>query len=239
MQYASKPNLSNTHQSIRKRQIIWFNPPFNSAVSTNIGKEFFKLLYKHFLEHHKLHEICNRNNVKLSYSCMQNMQAIINRHNKTLLAKNGKINTTSSKTCNFRVKADCPLQGNCLVKSIVYQATLESSDAGPKIYYGSCSTTFKARFYNHNQSCKHPKKCHATELSKAIWKEKYRGLSPKITWQITKQASAYSSWARSCNLCLEEKLAILKAGLRTNVNERCEMFNKCRHRSKFKLSNVT
>ena len=104
-------NLGNTaHQSIRKQKIIWFNPPFNSAVSTNIGKEFFKLLNKHFPKHHK---ICNWNNVKLSYSCMQNMQAIINRHNKTLLAKNGNINTTSSKTCNCRVKADCPLQGNC------------------------------------------------------------------------------------------------------------------------------
>ena len=45
---------------------------------------------------------------------MQNMQAIINRHNKTLLAKNGNINTTSSKTCKCRVKADCPLQGNWL-----------------------------------------------------------------------------------------------------------------------------
>ena len=41
LQYASKPNLNNTHQSIRKQKIIWFNPPFNSAVSTNIGKEFF------------------------------------------------------------------------------------------------------------------------------------------------------------------------------------------------------
>ena len=202
LQYASKPNLNNTHQSIRKRKIIWFNPPFNSAGSTNVSKEFLKLLDKHFPLHHKLHKICNRNNVKLSYSCMQNMQAIINRHNKTLLAKKGNLNTTSSKTCNCRVKADCPLRGNCLVKSIVYQATLESSD-GPKIYYGSCSTTFKARFYNHNQSFKHPKKRHATELSKVVWKEKDRGLSPKITWQIAMQASAYSSGSRSCNLCLE------------------------------------
>ena len=90
LQYASKPNLNNTHQSIRKRQIIWFNPPFTSAVSTNIGKEFFKLMDKHFPEHHKLHNICNRNNVKLSYSCMQNMQAIINRHNKTFWPKTAK-----------------------------------------------------------------------------------------------------------------------------------------------------
>ena len=107
LQYAIKPNLNNTHQSTRKRQIICFNPPFNSAVITNIGKEFFKLLDKHFPEQHKLHKICNPNNVKLSYSCMQNMQAIIHRHKKILLAKNGKTNTTSSKTCNCQVKADC------------------------------------------------------------------------------------------------------------------------------------
>ena len=165
------------------------------------------------------------------------MQAIINRHNKTLLAKNGKTNTTSSKTCNCRVKTNCPLQGNCLVESIVYQTTLESSDV-PKILR-ELPTTFKARFYNHNQSFTHPKKRHAIKLSKAVWKEKDRGLSPKIAWQITKQAATYSNRARSCNLCLEEKLAILKVNLRTNINKRFEMFNKCRHRSKFKLSNVT
>ena len=38
------------------------------------------------------------------------------------------------------------------------------------------------------------------------------------------QASAYLSEARSCNLCLEEKFAILKADLRTNINKRSEMF---------------
>ena len=146
--------------------------------------------------------------------------------------------TQPTKTGNCWVKADCPLQGNYLVESIMHQATLESSN-GPKIYYGSCSTTFKARFHNRNQSFKHPKKCHATKLSKAVWKEKDCGLSPKITWQITKQAFAYSSGARSCNLCLEEKLPILKANLHTNINKRSEMFNKCRHRSKFKLSKVT
>ena len=31
----------------RKRNLIWFNPPFNLNVSTNIGKKFFCLLGKH------------------------------------------------------------------------------------------------------------------------------------------------------------------------------------------------
>ena len=32
----------------RKRKILWFNPPFNRSVQTNIGKRFFALLSKHF-----------------------------------------------------------------------------------------------------------------------------------------------------------------------------------------------
>ena len=169
---------------------------------------------------------------------MQNIQAIINRHNKTVLAKNGKINTTSSKGCNCRVKADCTLQGKCLVKSIVYQVTLESSN-GPKIYYGSCSTTFKHGFTTTSNRSNIPKNAMQPSYPRPSGKKKKSGLFPKITRQISKQAYAYSSGARSCNLCLEEKLAILTADLRTNINKRAEMFNKCRHSSKFKLSNVT
>ena len=39
----------------RKRKIIWFNPPFNNYVVSNIGKEFLKLINKHFPSQHKLH----------------------------------------------------------------------------------------------------------------------------------------------------------------------------------------
>ena len=28
----------------RKHDVLWFNPPYNSTVSTNIGKEFLKLI---------------------------------------------------------------------------------------------------------------------------------------------------------------------------------------------------
>ena len=51
----------------RKRNIIWFNPPFSLNVSTNIGKKFFSLLGKHFPKTHQLHKLFNRNNVKVSY----------------------------------------------------------------------------------------------------------------------------------------------------------------------------
>ena len=54
----------------RKRQIIWFNPPYSVNVETNVGKLLMRLIYKHFPSHHKFHKLFNHNNVKLSYSSM-------------------------------------------------------------------------------------------------------------------------------------------------------------------------
>ena len=42
-----KDNCNNQNTN-RKRKIIWFNPPFNQQVKTNIGKSFLKLVKKHF-----------------------------------------------------------------------------------------------------------------------------------------------------------------------------------------------
>jgi len=66
----------------RKRNIVWFNPPYSDHVKTNIRRKFLRLVAIHFPPHHRLHKICNKNNIKVSYSCMPNMAAIISRHNK-------------------------------------------------------------------------------------------------------------------------------------------------------------
>ena len=50
----------------RKRNIIWYNPPYSANVKINIGKIFFKLLNKHFPRGHKFYKIFNKNTVKLS-----------------------------------------------------------------------------------------------------------------------------------------------------------------------------
>ena len=64
-----KPSQTNNNQrKNRKRKIIWFNPPFNANLSTNIGKFFLNLVKKHFPREHKYHKIFNKNSVKASYS---------------------------------------------------------------------------------------------------------------------------------------------------------------------------
>ena len=64
------PVNTKTHSKRNhKRNIIWFNHPFNRNVSTKIGKYFLNLLDKDFPWNHHLHKIFNRNRVKVSYSC--------------------------------------------------------------------------------------------------------------------------------------------------------------------------
>ena len=47
----------------RKRNIIWYNPPYSMNVKTNVGKIFFKLLRKHFPPTHPMYIIFNTNKV--------------------------------------------------------------------------------------------------------------------------------------------------------------------------------
>ena len=46
---------NNTNKMQRKRKIIWFNPPFDKSVTTNVGRRFLNLVEKHFPKEHKLH----------------------------------------------------------------------------------------------------------------------------------------------------------------------------------------
>ena len=171
-------------------------------------------------------------NVKLSYSCMPNMGSIINNHNKKVL--NCKPNN-NSMPCNCRTKSDCPLNGMCRKKSIVYKASISAPGNPTQQYFGCCETDFKSRFYNHRQSFINQGKSNVTELSKALWKFKDKGIDPTINWTIVRQSPAFKCGGKRCNLCLTEKLAILQADQKTLLNKRSEFISKCRHRNKFKL----
>ena len=101
----------------RNRKVIWFNPPYSKQVSTSIAKRFLNLLDQHFPKQHRLYKIFNRNNVKVSYSCTENMSSFISSHNKKILNSH----TGNIKPCNCRKKDECSLNGQCLVQDIVYK----------------------------------------------------------------------------------------------------------------------
>ena len=110
----------------RKRNVVWFNPPYSKSVRTNIAGTFLRLIDKHFPKGSKMNKIFNRFNVKVSYSCLPNMAHIISGHNKRQLCVQ-----EPDKPCNCRRKDQCPLNGACQATSIVYAAEVwELKDNG-------------------------------------------------------------------------------------------------------------
>ena len=99
----------------RKGNIIRFNPPYNKTVKTNIGKYFFRLINKHFPLEHKFRKIFNRNTLKLSYSCMPNLQGLKNKHNQNIFREQLQ---STPKTCNCLKKEDCPINDFCLTECL-------------------------------------------------------------------------------------------------------------------------
>ncbi|KAK3745373.1 hypothetical protein QZH41_001401 [Actinostola sp. cb2023] len=126
----------------RKRNTIWYNPPYDRNVKTNVGKEFLRIIDKCFPPSNKLHKIFSRNTVKISYSCMPNVARIIDGDNKR--KRGNDRNTDPGKMCSCPKSTVCPLGGECLAKNIVYQATVTCGDE-VESYVGLTATDFKAR----------------------------------------------------------------------------------------------
>ena len=122
------------------------NPPYNMNVKTNIGKAFLFLVKKHFPPKHKYRSLFNKNTIKLSYSCMENVEQIIKKHNAKILKSTEKVEPETRKNCNCQKASSCPMSGNCQNKCIVYRAEVKTSNA-KKIYYGVCETTFKKEVF--------------------------------------------------------------------------------------------
>ena len=208
---------------------IYINPPFCKSVSTNIARRFIDLVKKHFGKTNPLSKLFNKNSMRVSYSCMPNMQQYINSHNRQILK--GKPDETS-KPCNCR--GTCPLGGNgCRSENVVYKASV-TSEEGEKYYVGLAATEFKERFRNHKSSFKIPAKRKATELSKYVWKLADEGKNYNIQWSILKKVRRSPAKGTTCNLCLNETLFILEKS-DACLNRRTEIMNKCRHLNEGKL----
>ena len=238
IKYNPAPPKTDSKNNNRKRKIIWFNPPFSQSVVTNVGKYFLNLINKHFPSHHKYRKLFNRNTVKISYSCMINVKNHINQHNRKVLTNVISNSTNDSKTCNCMNASECPLDGKCLEKDVLYQGVVSSNlpNYKEKLYKGICATYFKSKFNNHKKAFTNERYKNDTELSKELWKVRER---PKITWSILGKYSSYSPISKRCNLCLNEKLEIAVHKGENLLNKRSEVISKCRHKSKHKLTNLT
>ena len=206
---------------------MWFNPPWNLEVETNIGREFLKLVEECFPPENPLSKIFNRKSVKVSYSTTPSMEQIIAGKNAKVL--NEQDNENPPKKCSCTRGKECPLGKKCLEKEIIYQATIEQENGEVKTYVGLTATDFKARYGVHKKSFENPDYCQTT-LSKYIHDLKSKGIETKITWKILDRAKSYSPVTDVCHLCNKEAYYIIFEPHLAQLNKRSELFSTCMHK---------
>ena len=218
----------------RKRNIIYWNPPFNKCLATNIGKQFLSLIDKHFPANHDLAVALNRHTLKLSYSTTQNVNEIISAHNKKILTSTNE--KKSNEKCNC--KLDCPLPGECRETAVVYKAEVNGA-----VYVGMTKTEVRSRIRRHRHSFKAEYKRNETALSKYVWERRLnlctdgRITEPEVKWSILKKCKIYKPGQKNCDLCISEKHLIIKhLKSRKCINRKSDISIKCIHKKQFYYS---
>ena len=193
---------NNEKNKTRKRKITWFNRPFHINMATNVAKTFLTLIDKHFPKNKRLSKIFNRNTIKVSYSCLHNVEQTISNNNHRLLQLHRmKDSTQESNLCNCRQKNSCPLDGKCLTKCVLYKATVtETTSNNQETYIGLTENEFKTRFSLHKLSFKLEHKRTSTTLSEHVWKFKNKNINFNIQWEIVKKVKPFAPNDKVCKL---------------------------------------
>ena len=235
-----EPVNDQTKPRVRRkaRNIIWFVPPYSTSVTTRIGSKILSLVDSCFPPTSKLHEVFNRNKIKVSYRTTPNLKQIITGHNKKI--QNLQNPSDPDKTCKCTAEP-CPVGGQCHQEGVIYQAVISHTDPDSKeelveSYLGMTANSFKVRYTSHKSSFKLKHKYAETEASKYVWKLKDKGIQYKVHWRILDRAKPFSPISRKCKLCtLERYYLLFKKDLHT-LNSDSEFAHDCTHKRFLKLS---
>ena len=229
----TKVNNDKKKNNNRKRKIMWFNPPYCMSVRTNIARKFLDLVKRHFNDENPLKVLFNKNNMRVSYCCMSNLETIIKRHNfKILNEGNGVVD----ESCNCRNKDQCPLKDegiSCRSTNLVYRADV-ITDKEQKYYIGLCEPEFKTRYRNHTSSFNLNRNVNPTLLSGYVRNLKRNGIDHKIKWTVLSRSRPIKDGGAVCRLCLKEATAIAFSD-KNCLNKRNEVVHTCMHKQKFLL----
>ena len=138
----------------------------------------------------------------------------------------------------------CLVDGKCLTKGLVYTGTIETKKEN-YTYNGSTGLTFKERYGGHKFDLKHETST-GTALSNKFWqlKKENPDETPIVKWNIVNKCHPLKAGMPTCDVCLTEKTRILlqhegpepKPPKNTIfLNQRTEIYSKCRHRRKYIL----
>ena len=71
----------------------------------------------------------DQNNVKISYSCTNNISEITDNLNKKLINKLDWNNNENLKhSCNCKIKNECPQGNKCNLDDIIYQTNISTKE---------------------------------------------------------------------------------------------------------------
>ena len=108
-------------------------------------------------------------------------------------------------------------------------------------YKGVSEPEIKGRWSDHMTSFKYRKYKDKTKISQEFWSLKDAGYDldkdRDVSFEILKKSVPYRAGGKKCNLCLTEKLLIMRNEGEV-INKRDEFVNKCRHATKFMLGNI-
>ena len=232
-----KPNGGKKKRK-KKRNIIWFNPPFSTNVNYRVGEKFLKLVEKCFPKGSSLYKLFNKNNMKISYKTCANMKQQISGHNSKVIKQHDTNKEEPLKTCNCQKKSDCPLDNKCLhTDGVVYQATITQEDGKTHTYLG-VTNDFKSRHRNHKKSFKSEKYSTETELGSFVFKLESEKVNFTISWKVIDKGKIFSPVNKICSICTKEKYYLIHKPELGTLNEREELGTHCRHGKAFLLSNL-
>ena len=78
-----------------------------------------------------------------------------------------------------------------------------------------------------------------TELSKHVWQLKRNKPDFTIKWSIIKKSISCTGGSKRCNLCLDEKISILKEKNNCLLNKRSEIVSAGQYKSRFQINNLS
>ena len=187
-----------------------------------MGKEFLKIVSQCFPTSNSLHKIFNKNTIKLSYSCMPNLEVIIESDNKRKMQAEKKSKQDSERKCNCQ-KSSLPTQRRMPGKRYHLPSNPNFWDRN------LCRTNS----YNIQGTIHQPQGLLQFRLQAQYNKTPQTYLATKgnnseyaIKWKILSHTPHYSNRTKRCQLCISEKYFIICKGNCASLNKRNELISK-------------
>ena len=133
--------------------------------------------------------------------------------------------------CNCSKNTECPVDGNCQTKNLIYQTTVNTNQLEkPETYVGLTAQTFKKRWDGHKSSIRNRNPKKSTTLSQHIWKLEDEQKDYTLDWKIVDRGHPFSPVTGICQLCTKEKYWIVYKSNLATLNSRNEIASNCRHK---------